>query len=142
MSYVQSSLMKNETVKYETKLHWSIFLGPSVSLFFGLLYMTLVKFDFGLVVSLIALAYLARAFLRYYSSEFAITNKRVILKQGIIFRNTVETNLDKIEGIGVQQGIVARILNYGNVVISGTGGLKEVFLDIDDPVQFRKHISN
>jgi uncharacterized membrane protein YdbT with pleckstrin-like domain len=59
--------------------------------------------------------------------EFAITNKRVIIKTGLISRKTFEMNHSKIESVNVDQGIVGRILGYGTVRIVGSGGSKEEF---------------
>jgi len=76
--------------------------------------------------------------IRRATSEFVITNKRVIVKVGLIRRKTLEMNLQKIESVNVEQGIMARILGYGTVTIVGTGGTKESFSDIRKPLVFRK----
>lgn len=73
-----------------------------------------------------------------WTSEYAITNKRVIIKKGLISRMTLEMNLTKIESIGVDQSILGRILSYGDITVIGTGGTREVFYDIASPVKFRK----
>ncbi len=113
--YVNSILIKGEHVVYETKLHWRI-------------YFTL-RALFTLWLS---------PLIRRATSEFVITNKRVIVKVGLIRRKTLEMNLQKIESVNVEQGIIARILGYGTVTIVGTGGTKESFADIRKPLVFRK----
>lgn len=113
--YVNSILIKGEHVVYETKLHWRI-------------YFTL-RALFTLWLS---------PLIRRATSEFVITNKRVIVKVGLIRRKTLEMNLQKIESVNVEQGIMARILGYGTVTIVGTGGTKESFADIRKPLVFRK----
>ena len=74
------------------------------------------------------------------SSEFAITNKRVLIKVGLIRRHSLELLLQKVEGIGVDQGILARILGYGTITISGVGGTKEAFRVISNPLEFRRQV--
>jgi len=64
------------------------------------------------------------------SSEFAITNKRVIIKVGLISRKTLEMNLSKIESVNVDQSILGRILRYGTLTVIGTGGTRETFTTI------------
>ena len=114
-SYVNSHLGANEQVVHETKLHWIIFLNP-----FNI---------FTLWLSPI---------IKMLTSEFAITNKRIIIKVGLISRRTVEMNLNKIESVNVDQGILGRILGYGTIVVIGTGGTREPFATISNPIGFRK----
>ena len=114
-NYVQQNLGTGEQVVYEAKLHWIIFVSLKAIL-------TL------FIAPLIA----------YSTSEFAITNKRVIIKVGLISRRTLEMNLNKIESVNVNQSILGRMLGYGTIVIVGTGGTKEPFAAISDPLTFRK----
>jgi|TARA_Y100000294_G_C8558681_1_gene338162 uncharacterized membrane protein YdbT with pleckstrin-like domain len=114
-NYVQSNLSSGEQVVHESKLHWIIFVSLKAIL-------TL------FIAPLIALS----------TSEFAITNKRIIIKVGLISRRTLEMNLSKIESVNVDQGILGRMLGYGTIVVIGTGGTKEPFAGISDPMTFRK----
>ena len=84
----------------------------------------------GLVSLLIAL-------IRQISSEFAVTNKRVVIKIGFLSRRTIELNMSKVESVQVDQDIIARLLNYGTITVIGTGGTREPFAQIDDPLSFR-----
>lgn len=74
------------------------------------------------------------------SSEFAITNKRVIIKVGTMQRHTLEVLLQRVEGVGVDQGVLGSMLGYGSITISGTGGTKEGFHHIADPLEFRRQV--
>ena len=78
----------------------------------------------------------------YYTTEFALTNKKVLAKSGLISRSTDELQLKKIEGCDVRQGILERMLGYGSVVLSGTGTQKVVFAGIDNPLQVKKLIDS
>ena len=73
------------------------------------------------------------------TTELAITNRRIVSKSGIIKRTTIELRLDKIESIKVDQGIMGRILNFGSITISGTGGDQTPIERIADPLRFQKH---
>ena len=72
--------------------------------------------------------------------KFTLTNKRIILKTGIIQRNSKELMLRKCESINVRQGIMGRILNYGDVIVS-TGEDKDVFKYIKSPMSFSTKIN-
>jgi uncharacterized membrane protein YdbT with pleckstrin-like domain len=74
------------------------------------------------------------------SSEFAVTNKRVLVKVGLIRRHSLELLLQKVEGIGVDQTLTGRILGYGTITVSGTGGTREAFRLISDPLEFRRQV--
>jgi uncharacterized membrane protein YdbT with pleckstrin-like domain len=113
--YVDNNLIKDEHVVYETKYHWKIFLSLSG------------------IFTLFILPALQR-----WSDEFVITDKRVIVKTGIISRRTLEMNLNKIESVNVDQSIMGRLLGYGTITIIGTGGTHESFPDIGNAVGFRK----
>ncbi|MGV8059048.1 MAG: PH domain-containing protein [Smithellaceae bacterium] len=76
--------------------------------------------------------------IRQKTSEFVITNKRIIMKTGLISRKTFEMNLQKIESVNVDQSFWGRLLGYGTVSIVGTGGSRESFSDISKPLLFRR----
>lgn len=125
-SYVESNLIKNEKVQYEGKTSiWSllpkIVLGLILLPFYG-----------------IGLLFWASAAITYYTTELAITNKRVVAKFGLIRRNTVEMNISKVESIQVDQGILGRIFNFGSVLVAGAGDPKAPIPGISHPLQFRK----
>ncbi|OGQ75194.1 MAG: hypothetical protein A3G94_05605 [Deltaproteobacteria bacterium RIFCSPLOWO2_12_FULL_60_16] len=153
MRYIDQNLMPGEKVVYQTRLHWIVFLWPVLFLFIGTAVSVVVSVNdpgdirreigvFGPWFFFLSLAVLAglSPFITYYSSEFGVTNKRVVIKVGLIRRRTIETFLTKVEGIGVDQGILGRILDYGTIVVTGTGDTKEPFHKIDAPLQFRKRV--
>ena len=78
------------------------------------------------------------AWLKYRSTELAVTNKRVITKTGLIQRNTTEMFLEKVESIQVDQGILGRICDFGSITISGTGGDKSPVNNVSQPLEFRR----
>jgi uncharacterized membrane protein YdbT with pleckstrin-like domain len=75
------------------------------------------------------------------TTEFAITNRRVIAKTGFIRRHTLEMLLNKIESVAVHQDIIARLLNFGSVTVTGTGGTRESFKAIAEPIEVRSKIN-
>ena len=80
--------------------------------------------------------------IKIYVSEFAVTNKRVISKLGLIRRDVEEMNLKSIESVNLKQSIIGRVLNYGNIVISGSVSSQVIFNAIDNPVEIRKKIKH
>ncbi|HUA09927.1 MAG TPA: PH domain-containing protein [Candidatus Acidoferrales bacterium] len=78
--------------------------------------------------------------IRISSSAFAITTQRIIIKTGWIKRHSLEVYVGKIEGIGVEQGVVGRMFDYGDITVRGTGGTRERFRDIAAPLEFRRQV--
>ena len=80
------------------------------------------------------------ALMKKAAAEFAVTNKRVIFKTGVIRRKTAEMFLNKIESVGVDQTIGGRIFSYGSIVLHGTGGSTEPFVMIGHPLELRRQV--
>jgi uncharacterized membrane protein YdbT with pleckstrin-like domain len=140
MSYVDNSLIPDEQVAFRTRLHVIIFLPPIL-----LLGISIVLFAYGIplggeAVLVVAILWGLVKYVDYASSEFAVTNKRVIIKVGILRRRTVEMLNTKVEAIAVNQGLIGRILGYGNIVVTGTGGTNEPFNGISSPLEFRRAV--
>jgi uncharacterized membrane protein YdbT with pleckstrin-like domain len=94
----------------------------------------------GSALGIIGLVLMLPPWIKSSSSEFAITNKRVLIKVGLIRRHSLELLLQKVEGIGVDQGFLGRVLGYGTITVSGVGGTKEAFRMISNPLEFRRQV--
>lgn len=142
MSYIEKNLMNGENILHQGNLHWIVFYRAiiwfivSIILFSG----NSDTASLGGMFVLIAIGTGIVSFLNYKTSEFGITNKRVIVKAGFIRRNSLEVLLNKVEGIKVSQGILGRILDFGSITVSGTGGTKDPFQMISAPLEFRRKI--
>ena len=73
-------------------------------------------------------------------SIYTVTNKRVIIKTGVISRRTVELVLAKCEGIQVMQGVLGRIFGYGSIVVT-TGGATNCYYYVANPFRFKMEIN-
>jgi uncharacterized membrane protein YdbT with pleckstrin-like domain len=140
MSYIEKNLMNGESVVYRTNLHWVVFLWPIIWLVVAIIFFSSGGDAAAAGVLFIFIAILTgiSSFINFKTSEFGITNKRVLVKVGFIRRNSLEVLLNKVEGIQVNQGILGRILGFGSITVSGTGGTKDPFHKIDAPLEFRK----
>lgn len=130
MSYVDKTLVTNEEVIYRSRLHWSLWWGP---LSIGIL-ITLVSAGLALLV---VIPWWLFTFMQWRASEFAVTNRRISLKTGVLQRRALELILNRVETVSVDQGVVARMSNYGTVTIIGTGGSREQFHGLARPMEFR-----
>lgn len=144
MSYVDSNLLPGEKVTFRTRLHPIIFATPvALALFAVFLYVFGVSSEahgLGNLILLAALVVGAAKYLDFVTSEFAVTDKRVIIKVGFVRRRTLELQLQKVETVGVDQGIGGRIFGYGNITVTGTGGTKEPFKRVAAPLDLRRAV--
>jgi uncharacterized membrane protein YdbT with pleckstrin-like domain len=164
MSYVKDNLVPNEKVLFSARIHTAIFL-PSGFLFVVSLVGCVYAFSLvgrqnvtsstpsvatllsGSVLCLSGFLLLSsllqglQALIVILTTEFAVTNRRVIVKSGFIRRHTLEMLLLKIESVAVQQNIPGRLLNFGTVTITGTGGTHESFRAIVEPLAVRSKIN-
>jgi uncharacterized membrane protein YdbT with pleckstrin-like domain len=125
-SYVDEVLIKNEQVIYRGHLTlWAFFWWIAGGL------VLLLAFGLGLLLWL-------WAWLLYRSTELAVTNKRIIVKAGVIQRNTTEMFLEKVESIQVDQGVMGRLFDFGTITVSGTGGDRAPIRAVAQPIEFRK----
>lgn len=153
-NFIEETLLPNEQLIYYTRPHWIIF-APTVGwiVLWAVIteiaaYFNVDKFTFvgnyeitsifNIMALIIIVVYGMTAYKQYISSEYGITNKRVLFKMGLIARDTLEILLDKIESIQVYQTVPGRIFNYGSIIISGTGGTKDIFDNIPSPLLFRQ----
>jgi uncharacterized membrane protein YdbT with pleckstrin-like domain len=140
MSYVESNLLPNEEITYRARLHPIIYSLPALVFVVALLAALGGGWIAGAAIGVIGFVLFLPPWIRSASSEFAITNKRVLIKVGLIRRHSLELLLQKVEGIGVDQGILGRILGYGTITVSGVGGTKEAFRMISNPLEFRRQV--
>ena len=148
MGYVERHLLPNEHVVYKTRLHWVLYVKPALVIAVGAVLAVLLRkvqdppwlWMIGAAVVVVGLVWAFVHYVELMTSEFAVTNSRLILKVGLISRYTTELLLTKVETIGVQQGLLARVLGYGDLVVTGTGGAREVFHRVRDPIGFRNHV--
>ena len=125
MSYVDGTLIEGETVIYRAHVSW----WPLI------LWLLLGALTLVLVVGLFILIWV---YVKRKTTELAITNKRVIAKRGFIQRDTIEMFLSKVESVHVEQSVTGRVLDYGTVIMSGTGVMSTRFELISAPLEFRK----
>jgi len=138
--YVDASLGAEERVTYRASISWVVYLVPVMMMGFGAAWALAGGGLPGLIIAIAGVLAAAGAFIRKATSEFAVTTDRVVVKTGLLSRNTIEIQLSKVESVQVNQDILGRILNYGTITVAGTGGTHEPFTLIDDPMSFRKAV--
>jgi uncharacterized membrane protein YdbT with pleckstrin-like domain len=144
MSYIDRHLLPGEVVTYRTRLHWKLFVMPVlVALLMAAAIvwaLSASKTLYAIPPAAIAIIVIFAAWIRRRSSEFAVTNKRVIIKLGVTTTRSMELLLPKVEGITVTQSLMGRMFGYGEIVVTGSGGTQEPFDNIQSPLDFRQAV--
>jgi len=150
MSYIDSILEPGEEIRYRTTVTWTVY-GPSLLLALcavaslivaetsaplaGIGAFAAVFFALAAIVSFLP------GWFRRFTTEIVVTDRRIILKRGLIRRHTVEMNMQKVESVDVDQTLVGRLFNYGNITIRGTGSSFETLSKIDAPLKLRTTVT-
>jgi uncharacterized membrane protein YdbT with pleckstrin-like domain len=151
MSYLNNNPLPDEKILYRAKPHWVIFWPSLCFLLLSLLLFGYgLKHPAGITLSLnklmARLALLAAVVMAlpelvtFLTSEYGLTNKRVLMKTGFFHRISLDIRLSRVETVIVQQTLPGQLLNYGSVLISGVGGSKDPFPSIAAPLIFRQKI--
>jgi uncharacterized membrane protein YdbT with pleckstrin-like domain len=151
MNYVQRVLQPGEVVRHTAAIHWIVYWPGALC--FAVALAALIWASFlspalarwvhwgAALVALGGAVFLIREWFGWWTTEVAVTNLRVIYKTGLIKRRTNEMNMDKVESVQVDQSILGRILDYGTVVITGTGAGLEALTGVAQPIELRNSIT-
>jgi uncharacterized membrane protein YdbT with pleckstrin-like domain len=150
--YIDDILQPGEKVLYSTNAHWIFYL-PAISAWIVALVLLILSrttitesiillcLAASAIVGIVALYWTVKAWFQRWTTETDVTNLRVVHKTGFIKRRTFEMSLDKVESVDVNQSILGRLLNYGNVTVRGVGEGAETIKTIAAPLDFRNHIT-
>jgi uncharacterized membrane protein YdbT with pleckstrin-like domain len=141
MGYIDANLLPEETVVHRANLHWLIFGKAMAVAALGVVLLA-VEPTVGMLVVVVGAVMFVPPLIAYKTSEFGVTSRRVIVKVGLVQRQTLELLLRQVEAISVDQSIMGRVFNYGSVTLSGTGGVRGVFHNIAAPLEFRRKIQS
>jgi uncharacterized membrane protein YdbT with pleckstrin-like domain len=155
VGYVEKHLLAGEAIVYKTKLHWTILLWHAVfAALFALAAIALLaggigdrssdssspRIYAGAALLVLSVVLIGIGVLKRNATEMAVTNKRVLIKMGVLSRTTFEMLFSKIESIGVEEPVLGRLFGYGTVTVRGVGGTPDLFPRIAHPLEFRRQV--
>lgn len=144
MGYVENNLSPGENIVYKAEITWFVFLKTVLFLSIGyFIYSipTTITYYIGIILMIMGAINFIKRLIIKIGSLYIVTNKRVILKTGLLNRNALELVLAKCEGIGIEQSLLGRILNYGTIIVT-TGGATNRYGFVKNPIKFRKAIND
>jgi uncharacterized membrane protein YdbT with pleckstrin-like domain len=150
MSYIDSILEPGEEIRYRATVTWTLYAPGILLALCALASLVVAETSVPLMavggfasvfLALASIAALLPAWFRRFTTEIAVTDRRIILKRGLIRRHTVEMNMQKVESVDVDQTLLGRIFNYGDITIRGTGNSFETLVKIDSPLKLRTTVT-
>jgi Bacterial PH domain len=144
--YLDQFLQPGEQIQFETRLHPIMYFSGFLFVAAGVGGMMMAGFKLGgegFAGFLSVLMFISGSILllvkwvQRRTTEIAITDRRVIYKTGLIWRDTIEMNRTQIESVEVSQSILGRVLDYGTITLRGTGLGIEPIRQIEAPLKFR-----
>jgi uncharacterized membrane protein YdbT with pleckstrin-like domain len=150
--YIDDILQPGEKLLYSTNAHWIFFLPAMAAWLVAIAFLVLsgmvatdtprlLCLSMAAIAAIFALYKTVTAWFHRWTTETDVTNLRVVHKTGFIKRQTFEMSLDKVESVDVNQSILGRILNYGDVSIFGVGEGNKTISTIASPLEFRNYIT-
>ena len=128
MKFIKSTLPENETIEMEISFHWTHALVAWLYLvFLGWL--------------LVGIYLFVSMYVEKWMTERALTNRRLVIKRGLIRRQTEEISFNRIEEVNLNQSILQRILGSGDIRVTGTGSGEVIMKNIDTPLSVQKKIN-
>ena len=79
-------------------------------------------------------------FIRFLTTELALTNKKVIGKFGLIRTHSIASTLNKIQNISISSGLFGKIFRYGTIKIETAGAELVYFYGIKKPESIKKAV--
>ncbi|MGH6991237.1 MAG: PH domain-containing protein [Stellaceae bacterium] len=154
MGYTEKVLRPGETLRFSSRIHWIVYVPGIVLIVLGFIaavllqgiapksasgwsWPSLVALGIGVVFGLLALL---SAWWRRVTVEVAVTGHRVIYKRGFVRRHTFEMNMSKVESVHVNQSVLGRVFDYGDIIVRGAGSSFEPLRLIAHPIQFRNNV--
>ncbi len=141
MGYIEESLVPGEEILYKAKISLAAFITPIILLAILWWIASQIHALLVVIVALFSIIVLIQILVIYLTTEFGLTNKRIIAKKGLIRRHSLEILLSKVESVSVTRSIDGMIFGFGTVTVVGSGGTNERFGSISNPMELRKRIN-
>jgi uncharacterized membrane protein YdbT with pleckstrin-like domain len=156
MSYADTLLAKDETIVYRARQFWLAPVSDARNaLLLLLLGIVLVLVEHqvlhwsqliayaGVLVAIVGLVWIAIVYLTWRAEEYIITSRRVLKVEGLLDKKSGDSSLDKINDAVLKQGLLARMLHYGDleVLTANEEGIDRYQM-LANVVEFKKAMLN
>jgi uncharacterized membrane protein YdbT with pleckstrin-like domain len=153
MGYLEGLMGGKERIVLKERQHWLV-IGPKLVLWSVVALLILLVTGVAVTVvdglALVLLLALVVPFwrilvdlLNWWNEQYVITNRRVIQLEGIINKHSIDSSLEKVNDVVLEQSAFGRILNYGDVqILTASEFGVNLFRRIAHPVRFKTEMLN
>ena len=131
MALPRKFLNEDEELLAELRPHWIFLFGPlftSIGVWAGLIVLVILWQSAPswtnwpiLILAVIPGLWLLGRFVRWRSYVVALTSTRILVRQGIVGRDTVQLRLQRITEVNIRQELIERVLGTGSLIIDVQG---------------------
>ncbi len=157
MAYPEKLLSDGETVVFEMRPHWRALLIPGIiflAVLFGLFFLlrlfvdsfsgalgTVGTWATWLVALFIVIVFVLRPILYWLTTQYVFTNRRIIVRSGLIARHGRDMPLSKVNNVSFDVTAGGRILNYGTLTIDSASDEALVINDVPDVEHIQREVN-
>ena len=139
MGYPTNLLTNDENIVYDMRPHWRVLFYPSVALvlivFVTVLLLGIVPESWSwatyallIVAAVLFVMWVVTPVIRWATSQYVVTNRRVIVRTGIVARQGRDMPLQRINDVHFKYGIIDRLLGCGNLIVESAGETGQMFI--------------
>jgi membrane protein YdbS with pleckstrin-like domain len=149
VGFPRKLLNEDEELVLDLRPHWWYLAGPIATIVVAAAVAVLVSVnDLSqylllaiAVVAVLAVAWLVARYLRWTTTNFAVTSDRLIYRSGVLAKQGIEIPLERVNTVFFSQSIFERLLRAGDLVIESAGERgQQSFSDIPRPSQVQNTI--
>lgn len=118
---VKDMLIEGEHVLVWGQVHWGIYWKAAAVAFFGLLVMLFLVVELGILLLVTGAIMGAYAVLKKHVLLLVLTNKRVLMRYGLLQVDVVDMRFKNIESLELERMLPGFLMGYANVVVMGIG---------------------
>ncbi len=142
MGYIEDNLSAGEKIVYRANVSVAVLIITGVFFAFIIWLSSKVSPFMVTIMTLLTIIIILRVLVAMFTTEIALTDRRIIGKRGVLQHHSLEILLNKVESISVKRTLMGMMFGFGTVTITGSGGTRESFPSIDKPNEFRKRVND
>lgn len=159
MAYPQKLLSDGETVAFEMRPHWRALVVPGLVLVlvvfgaaFGLTMVnnrlsegsttsTVSTWVIWVVALFVFVVFVIRPFLYWVTTQYVFTNRRIIVRSGLVARHGRDMPLSKVNNVSFDVSVPGRLLNYGTLTIDSASDEALIINDVPSVEQIQREVN-
>lgn len=153
MGYLESILGGDEHVVFTTRRHWMVIVSTVIVATIASVIIIAVGVFFAndtnslslllLLLLIIPVGRLITTYLDWWNDQFIVSTRRIIQIKGIFNKHVIDSSLEKVNDVVMDQSLMGRLLGYGDIEILTASDIGvNKLLKIANPIRFKTTMLN